>query len=415
MKKTILSCLLFLIFFAWGYHTGYAGTSQNEQFVADDAEQTVLSEADNQYGWQSLCQNLSVDNTSFYGKNAYGFHLRPAWRWQRFEGQFDLAFYQNPWDDNQWQWGTPEPGTKPSIPDFVDSISYHGDRFTADYQKINDLNFGYGLLINKYHIGQPYHGFSATYTPGDFTKLTYTGSYDLIYLAPFTTNKYASLQLLQFDQAFSTGGLHWQLDFTGAYEAYPDLDRKQYAGGGAQYDLTLTNVIWCSPFLETADLNDLGGAGMLGVQGRLGLVNYQTGVFQTHNKFLPNYFGGNYEDLKWNSWSGNGKRGLPTIDSMNGDSREGFINRLGIELSPWLNIDCINIDDTQNTTIFSLSGNIERLGVAYGFFYNGNGRPDGDHYDWFLKGGNGFAGYEYHYYYDSDQHYRQDFELTFKF
>src|SRR5690606_36623257 len=101
---------------------------------------------------------------------------------------------------------------------------------------------------------------------------------------------------------------------------------------------------------------------------RLGLVSYQAGYFRTHGRFAVNYFGGRYEDLKWNSWSDNGKPGLAAISFLDGKTSDGLISRLWIESSPWLNISLLNIADDNSTTGFSLTGSIERLGMVYGFF-----------------------------------------------
>ena len=109
---------------------------------------------------------------------------------------------------------------------------------------------------------------------------------------------------------------------------------------------------------------------MLGVKGKLGLVSYQAGLFATHGEFIPNYFGGRYEDLKWDSWTNSGKQGLPIITSYANDSRNGLISRFWVEVNPWLNLGYLNIADVQNTTGLSLSGNIERLGVDGFYYYN---------------------------------------------
>jgi hypothetical protein len=422
MKRSFIISLSFLILILTVHSVTYAQTAENDQSTATSDEQQITAEIDNVYWWESYCQTIGVDSTHFYGmsqnilysKDAVGIHLRPTWQWRRFEGSFDLAFYQNPWDDNHWQWGIPLPGMKPIIPNFIDSISYQGDWLNINYQKVRDLNFGYGLLINDYHPTNPYHGWIVNLTPTDTTQLTFASSQEIIDLSPFERNDYASLQVLRLDQSLDAGGLRWQLGSTEVHEDYSGIDKTRFPVGGTEYDLILTNVIWCSPFWEMADLDNLGGANMLGVKGKLGLVSYQTGVFRTHGKFVPNYFGGRYEDLKWNSWANSGIQGLPIVNSSDDDSHDGLISQLWVAVSPWLNLGCLNIADTQNTTGVSFAGKIERLGVEYGLFYY-NQLQNVYNYDWFIRGGNGFIGYEYHYYYDWDRNCYNEFELSFKF
>jgi hypothetical protein len=417
MKRNRIAIIFLLIFtvFITGNNVSHAQAVDSGQAADNEREIAVAAELKKIYRREIFFQDLSLDSTSFNGKYATGFHIRPAWRWKRFEGRFDFAFYQNPWDDYHWQWGIPQPDTKPDIPNFVDNITYRGDRFNVSYQKINDLNFGYGLLINDYHLSKPYRGWNVQYTPADTTKLTYIASQEFIYLAPFEKNDCASLQILQADQSLNTGWLNWQLGLTGIYDGYSSLNQARFPTGGVEYDLTLTNLVWCSPFWATTELDDgFGGANMLGLKGRLGLVSYQAGYFRTHGRFAANYFGGRYEDLKWNSWSDNGKPGLAAISFLDGKTSDGLISRLWIESSPWLNISLLNIADDNSTTGFSLTGSIERLGMVYGFFYY-NQFQNQTNYDYFLRGGNGFVGYEYRYRYDWDGSHRHELEVDFKF
>jgi hypothetical protein len=414
MKRLFIMFLLGFVIS--GYSVIYAQTTESGQADANDSQQNIITDAaeiEKMYWPESLFQNLSLDRSFFNGKDATGFHIRPAWRIGGFEGELDFAFYQNPWNDDQWQWGVPIPETKPIVPNFVDSLAYYSERLNLSYQKISDLNFGYGLLINAYHPTKPYHGWNILYTPLEATKLTYVAFQDIIYFEPFEKNDFASLRSIRLDQSFTTKGLNWQLGITNINDDYPNPSHSNFPTGGTEYDLTLTNLIWCSPFWEKTELDNLGYANMLGITGRLGLVSYQTGFFQTQGKFVANYFGAKYEDLKWNYGNNVKELGLTNIGSLEDETRNGFISKIRIEVSPWLNIGYLNITDTDNINIFSLSGSIERLGVAYGLYYIQ--LDDTVNYDWFFRGGNGFAGYGYHCYYDCKQNYHHEFEVNFKF
>ncbi|HBE80388.1 MAG TPA: hypothetical protein DDW65_21785 [Firmicutes bacterium] len=425
MKRTFTLYLLFMMILTI-YHpsSSYGQTSETRQSQTSSVGQQGTATAVEPDWWAEISQTFSLDYSCFYGESkngiedkvANGFHLRPGWQRGRFEGRFDFAFYQNPWDQNRWQWGVPQPDKKPVLPNFIDKLTYHGDWMELNYQKIADLNFGYGLLINDYHSNNPYQGWTVKLSPFDNTSLTYVASQELFYLAPFTHNEYASLHALRADQAVDTGSLHWQLGFTGVHDSYSRLDRALYPAGGSSYDLTLTNVIWASPFWETAALEDFGGADMLGFKGRLGMVGYQAGAFRTHGKFRANFFGGNYEALKLNSWAGNNEKGLPSVNSTGDDNseRDGWLGRLSIAIIPWLNFDYLTISDLDNMNGYSLIGKIERLGVELGATYYQQHR-NMDDFDFFIRGGNGFWGYEYHCFSDWNHDFRTDFELTYKF
>jgi hypothetical protein len=423
MKRTCILYLLLMMILAI-YHpaSSYGQTTGDEQSQISPVGQQGTATAAEPDWWAEISQTFSLDHSHFYGKSkngmedraANGFHLRPGWRRGRFEGRLDFAFYQNPWDENRWQWGVPQPDKKPTLPNFIDKLAYHGEWMEINYQKISDLNFGYGLLVNDYHSSNPYRGWMVNLSPFDNTSLTYTAFQEFRYLAPFDHNEYASLQAFRVDQSVNTGNLHWQLGFTGVHDSYPKLDRALYPAGGSGYDLTLTNLIWASPFWETADLEDLGGADMLGVKGRLGMVGYQAGLFRTRGKFRANFFGGNYEDLKLNSGAGADEKGLPSVALMSDSERDGSLGRLTIEVNPWLNFGYLLIDDFDHINGYSLNGKIERLRVEFGVvYYQQCNNMDG--FDCFIRGGNGFWDYEYHYFSDWGHNSRIDFELTYKF
>jgi hypothetical protein len=427
MKRFIITFLLlfwccFLAVFVVIPSVTLAQSVEGEQSAVSPNEQTIATEVDNKNLWESFAQTLSVDSTYFYGKyqdNIYGkdvigFHLRPVWQRGRFKTQFDFAIYKNPWFDGGLQWGGPMPLVKPELPNFINSFSYQGELLNLNYKSVTDLNFGYGLLINDYHPTDPYHGWIAVITPTDSTKLTFISSQEIKYFVPFISNDYASLQVLRLDQSLDTGGLNWQLGLTKVHDSFLNHDNFQFPAGGGELDIALTNAVWLSPFFEAADFDNSGEAKMFGAKGKLGLISYQVGYLRAIGNFIPNYFGGRYEDLKWNSFVNTGKQGLPDLNFSDDFTHEGSISRLWLEVSPWLSFGYINIADIEDTTGYSLSGRIERLGLEYGFSYY-NQLHDIYNYNWFIRGGNGFFKYEYHNYRDWEQNCRNDFEVSFKF
>ena len=118
--------------------------------------------------------------------------------------------------------------SKPNVPNFIDSLIYNGDKLNISYQKVSDLDFGYGLLINDYHPTNPYHGWIASYTPTDTTQLTFVSTQEIIYLAPFESNDFASFQVMRLEQALDTGGLRWHFGFTEVHDGYPNLIRLNF-------------------------------------------------------------------------------------------------------------------------------------------------------------------------------------------
>ena len=296
----------------------------------------------------------------------------------------------------------------------MDSFAYHGNWLELNYKTIADIDYGYGLLINDYHPLNPYHGFSIDFTPNETTHLSYVASGEVFYLAPFEKNEYARLQVLHITQSLNTAGLHWQLGLTGLHDSYPNLASGQYPTGGFSYDISLGNVIWCAPFWESAVFENYGRAEMAGVKGRLGLVSYQIGGFHTKGKFVADYFGGRYEDLKWNSFNNNGKEGLISLDSIGTESRNGIMGELWVEVNPWLILSVTHIDDFESPTVYCLKGKIERLGLEYGFsFYDK--KKNVYNYDWFIRDDDGTWSYLCHYYRDLDNSSRYDFEVGYKF
>jgi len=406
--------LLCLVLIWVGRNAGQAENLAETEVAPSADQQNISAEIDDLYGWQSLIQTVSLERNSFEGRNAIGIHARPAWRWGRFDGTFDIALFQNPWNENRWQWGTPRSDTKPDVPNFVDSLAYHDHWLEMNYQKINDLDFGYGLLINDYHPLNPYHGFAVKLTPSATTQLSYVASNEVVYLAPFVKNDWATLQVWRLDQSLDTAGLHWQLGLTGVHDSYPQLTSNQFPTGGASADISLTNVIWCAPFWETADFDHYGRANMVGVKGRLGLISYQLAPFFTRGKFIANYFGGRYEDLKWNSFNNAGEEGLLSLDEVGDSPREGTMAQLWVQVSPWLNMSCLHVDDLEDSTVYCLSGKIERLGLQYSFSFYNQAKNDYN-YEWYIMEDNDTWSYQCHYYRDLDSSSRWDFEVGYKF
>ena len=414
-RKQILAILLTMSVLTGIFTTqSYAQGLEEQGTLSPVNEGNISAQLDQMYGWQSFAQNLELEYTTIQGEKAAGFHVKPEWRWKRFEGVFDLAFFQNPWNDDKWQWGMPRPGIIPDLPNFIDSFAYQGDCLQLQYQKIEDIDYGYGLLINDYHPFNPYRGFLLNGTPSETTHLSYVAFGEIFYWAPFEKNDYASLQALRIDQSVTTAGLHWQLGLTGIRDGYDGLSSRQFPTEGLSYDLSLNNVIWCAPFWESARFTNFGKADMFGVKGRLGLVSYQIGEFYTQGKFVANYFGGRYEDLKWNSYNDLGKAGLLSLDSVDAASRNGTMAQLWLEVNPWLNLSALYIDDIESPMAYRFKGKIERLGLEYGFSLYDQKR-NVYNYDWFIKDDDGSWSYLCHYYRDLDGKSRYDFELGYKF
>jgi hypothetical protein len=413
-RQMLIVTLLSLVLIGICCNVSFAENVEDKKLPPTADEQNVFAKLDQSYGWQNWIQTMSFESKTFDGKDALGFHIKPAWRWNRFEGTFDLAFFQNPWNHGEWQWGTPTSVTKPDIPNFVDGFAYHGDWIEVEYKKITDIDYGFGLLINDYHPFNPYRGFIINLAPNETTRVSYVASGEIFNLAPFEKNEYASLQAFRVDQSLKTAGLNWQLGLTGLHDSYRNLDSNHFPTAGLSYDLSLNNVVWCAPFWESARFENYGRADMAGVKGRLGLISYQVGEFHTQGKFIADFFGGRYEDLKWNSFNNPEQESLLSLDNVDAKSRYGLLAQLWVEVNPWLNLSAMHIDDFDSPIVYRLKGKIERLGLEYGFsFYDQ--KKDIYNYDWFIKDDDGTWSYLCHYYRDLDSKSRYDFEVGYKF
>ncbi|MGE5582886.1 MAG: hypothetical protein ACM3X9_10170 [Bacillota bacterium] len=380
-----------------------------------------LPEIDKIYGWQAWTQLWIFDRKGFTGQDqsgafykgsASGLHLRPSWSLGRLEGRFDFAFYNNPWRNGNIGWGVPMPGINPDLPNFLDSLAYHGRGFELNYQRITDLDFGYGLLIKEYHPTDPFHGWLLEINPAEDSRITMVSSQEIVYLAPFTRNDYASLQLIRMEQKLKTAKLNWELGLTGINENYQTaMNEGGFPRQAGACDLTLNSIAWVKPFYEAAAFDGFGGAKMFGVKGDWGIFEYQISEFTADKSFIPNYFGGKYEDLKWNSFAAQEKPYLPAIDNVN--NRTGQIGGIWLEVNPLLKVGYLYIKDAAITSGLNLTAKIERLkaegGISYYRF------EDFSNYDWFIKGRTGSLGYQYHYYNDWGRDCRNDFELSYYF
>ncbi len=414
MKKIIVITFLTIISFSV---PGMAGAEQTQNTNNDSYNNQIYKPS----WWQSLSQTWSYDQSNLKGNGesgtyqgtASGLHIKPAWHWQRFEGKFDFALYTNPWENDEWQWGKPVPAIKPVLPNFIDSLIYNRKSIIIKYQDINSLNFGYGLILNEYHSADPYHGWRIDLNPTTTTAVLLIATQEIIYFEPFLSNELASFQAIRLEQSVQTGKLKWKLGLTGVHDGYKYPEPVRHPSSGSEYDLSLTNIIWCSPFLESGSYKDFGKADMFGVKGKLGLISYQVGQFKTRGLFWPNFFGGGYEELKFNSVSDKNEPGLPDLSLLDEDNRNGYIGRLWVEVNPWLAAGYLYIDDLEDTNGFNFTVKIERLKTESGLFYYR--MFDKDTYDWFIKGEAGFFDYAFHFCQDWDHKYRNEFEISYRF
>lgn len=361
-------------------------------------------------------QNLELDSLEVLGEKVTGFHIQPGFEVGKFELQLDFGFYKNPWNGD-WQWGEPVPDVTPKLPNFVDTIAYHGKWLDLGYQEINDLSFDYGLLLSDYHSTDPYHGWKVGLNLTKSTKITLVQPYDIIYFSPFTRNPNATLQVLRLEQDVDLI-LKGKLGITGVLENNDALDPALYPRDAGEVDFTVKFLPLLSPFVEVAQLDEFGKGALGGVAGNFGkFFSYGVGRYRTDGSFALNYFGGRYEDLKINTL--NSLEGLPDLSGTEYPAQDGYLGRLGIELWGWAKLGVLCIDDvnTGRTTGANFSGKIDRLKLEYGLsrydqaLYDGTVKQD---YDWFVRGGIGVFGYEYHKYYSSDDGARDCIELSMR-
>ena len=79
----------------------------------------------------------------------------------------------------------------------------------------------------------------------------------------------------------------------------PRMAKVPTAGAAVDLSLQLTPIL--QPYTELAVLKDFGAGLELGVRGKLSILLYQAGLRFMGEKFLPNYFGDDYEIYKDNS------------------------------------------------------------------------------------------------------------------
>jgi hypothetical protein len=365
---------------------------------------------------QDYLQALGLNTERFFDEDVSAFHIRPGFGWKRLEFLLDLGFYKNPWNDDKWQWGEPVPDITPKVPNFVDTLAYHGKKLDISYQKLNDYNFDYGLLLSDYHSGDPYHGWELIWTPDDETKATLVLPQDIVYLSPFYKDECASLDALRLEQKFSMLLFKGQMGLTGVFESNLGLDNTMYPRYAGEVDFSITLLPLIIPYVEVAQLDEFGKAATAGVSGNIGkFFRYQAGRFKTIGNFDLNYFGGSYEELKRNTLLSSPGEVLPDFSVTSYPDREGYIARTGIELWSWAKLGVLFIDDdiSGEKLGVNFSGKIDRLKLEYGLSrYDQNDITD---YDWFVKGNFSIFGYQYQRFFNTNDGAWNEVELSIRF
>jgi hypothetical protein len=231
-------------------------------------------------------------------------HVQPEFKkvfGSAFGVGLDLVLYQDP-VSGEFTFCSPRKDVV--IGNFINWVDYSGKHLFLHYGYMTDITYDFGLMFGEYHKdlsrGMQF-GLKDVIADGFGFKIL--APFDIKAFSPWIIEPTSTLYAARMNFDFNLAGLPFGTGVTYVTDTNNDLKNLSHkvpvSGLAADFSLKLTEL--SQPYIEVANLNDFGSGAELGIRGKLLIFNYQTGLRYLDGKFIPNYFGGDYEEYKLNT------------------------------------------------------------------------------------------------------------------
>ncbi|HEX3045670.1 MAG TPA: FecR family protein [Bacillota bacterium] len=290
---------------------------------------TETPDQSNNQGQQpsNLNTDLFYGSQQVNGQTYLTLHVQPEFK-KIFGSPFgvglDLVLYQNP-DTGDMSLSSPDPDGK--VGNFINWLEYDGKNTYVFYGPLAGISYDFGLLFSGYHKDRALGPLTEEYNNDrargiqfglknlfdDKVSFKVLAPFEVKTISPWEWDQTSSLFALRGGYKMNLLALPGELGLTLVGETKEDLADPVPVGnpadntvakvptGGAAVDLSLQLTELLQPYTELAALKDFGAGLELGVRGKLSVIQYQTGFRFLGEKFLPNYFGDDYEIYKDNT------------------------------------------------------------------------------------------------------------------
>jgi hypothetical protein len=298
-----------------------------------------------------------------YDGNAYlTVHLQPEFK-KIFGSDWgiglDLVLYQDP-ITGEMTFSSPDG----KVGNIFNWLEYDSDSLYFYYGALVNISYDFGLLFNGYHKDRVYSPQNPDYNKDrargiqfgmkklldDKMNFKLLVPFDVKTFSPWEWVETSTLYALRTGYKIDLLVLPGELGLTLVDDTNPNLANPVYVEdplnptamanvptGGASLDYSLQLTSAFQPYMELAALKDFGAGSELGFRGKLGFLQYQTGLRYMIEKFLPNYFGDDYEIYKENTLLNNPTgRKLPDLNSI--PASNGYYAKLGFDLGTFMNL-----------------------------------------------------------------------------
>jgi hypothetical protein len=356
--------------------------------------------------------NLYYGSQQISGQTYLTLHLQPEFK-KIFGSPFgvglDLVLYQDPITGDM-SLNSPDPSGK--VGNFINWLEYDGKNTYVFYGPLAGISYDFGLLFSNYHKDRALGPLTEEYN-NDRARGIQFGLKNLFddklsfkVLAPFEVKTLSPWEWDQTSSLFAFRGgyklnllaLPGELGLTVVGDTNGDLANPVPVGnpadptmanvptGGAAVDLSLQLTGLLQPYAELAALKDFGAGLELGARGKVSVIQYQGGLRFLGEKFLPNYFGDDYEIYKDNTVreiyghvdAGTGDlvdvndrpitgRQLPDLNSIPATS--GYYAKLGFDIGSFVKLQMgyesyTNIPEQSPIISVNLQANTPNLGFV---------------------------------------------------
>jgi hypothetical protein len=194
-------------------------------------------------------------------------------------------------------------------------FEYKNKNILIHYGEMEPINYDYGLLMSNYYkkgLKGLELGLSDLGMKGYSLQTCLPWDIESIY--PFEFNPTSTLYSGKLTLQLNSIGLPLplQLELTGVYESDKNLANMGYPYGGMAAAISWPISVFFTPYAEYATLMASGttyknfekygtSAGFVGGNS---IFNYQFSMLNFTDHFIQNYFGNNYETLKYNTLTG---------------------------------------------------------------------------------------------------------------
>lgn len=342
----------------------------------------------------NLKTNLFYGSQQINGQTYLTLHVQPEFK--KIFGSplgvgLDLVLYQDPVTGDMTL-SSPDPDGK--VGNFINWLEYDGDRLYVFYGPLANISYDFGLLFNGYHkdralgpLTEDYNNdrargiqFGLNKLLDDKLSFKVLAPFEVKTLYPWEWEQTSSLFAIRGGYKLNLMALPAELGVTLVDDTNAGLTTLVPVGdpsdatvanvptAGAAIDLSLQMTKTLQPYTELAGLKDFGAGLELGLRGKLWVFNYQTGFRFLGDKFLPNYFGNDYEIYKSNSLTGSTTgRKLPDLNSIL--ATNGYYGILGADIGSFVKLQ-IGYESYDNlpeqSPVFSMNiqANTPNLGFA---------------------------------------------------